>query len=451
MKHHLFCCIVVLVVLLGLCSEEALCERSESIVISSAPSPVGSGARATGIGSAFIAVADDATAASWNPAGLIQLEKPEISAVGSFYLQRDDINSVAEDSVIDISADVNSTSSADLNFLSVAYPFGFLNRNWVASFNYQRQLDFNRNLDFAVEQIVGQGPVRTEAEVEMRQEGGLAALSPALAAQIVPTLSLGIAVNFWLDELFRGYAWKRQTKVVSWLEGGGTSGTKSLVEERDTYENFHGINATLGILWEAYRGLSLGAFFEFGFSADVDRHIVFESPSEEGPGIEEYSEKISVDLPPSFGIGLSYRFGDAFMVTADYTRVFWEYFVFETENGSKYDVQGVPLDQSDIHPTNTFRVGAEYLWILNRMVVPFRVGTFYDPQPAQGGSQDYFGSSVGSGLIFGHFSLDAAYQIRIGLNDKESSLLNIVGTGAYEDVPVDTYQHLFLLSTVYRF
>ena len=51
--------------------------------IASSFNPVGSGARALGMGGAFIAVADDATAASWNPGGLIQLEKPEISAVGS--------------------------------------------------------------------------------------------------------------------------------------------------------------------------------------------------------------------------------------------------------------------------------------------------------------------------------------------------------------------------------
>ena len=47
--------------------------------------PVGSGARALGMGGAFIAVADDATAASWNPGGLIQLERPEISAVGAYF------------------------------------------------------------------------------------------------------------------------------------------------------------------------------------------------------------------------------------------------------------------------------------------------------------------------------------------------------------------------------
>ena len=44
--------------------------------INTTPLPVGSGARAIGQGGAFIAVADDATAASWNPGALIQLERP---------------------------------------------------------------------------------------------------------------------------------------------------------------------------------------------------------------------------------------------------------------------------------------------------------------------------------------------------------------------------------------
>ncbi len=51
---------------------------TQQVRISSSPNPVGSGARAVGMGSAFIAIADDATAASWNPGGLIQLERPEL-------------------------------------------------------------------------------------------------------------------------------------------------------------------------------------------------------------------------------------------------------------------------------------------------------------------------------------------------------------------------------------
>ena len=58
--------------------------QAQQIEISSSLNPVGSGARATGMGGAFIAVADDATAASWNPAGLVQLEKPEFSLVYSY-------------------------------------------------------------------------------------------------------------------------------------------------------------------------------------------------------------------------------------------------------------------------------------------------------------------------------------------------------------------------------
>src|SRR5215813_378475 len=41
----------------------------------------GSGARAAGMANAFVAVSDDGTAASWNPAGLAQLRKPELSVV----------------------------------------------------------------------------------------------------------------------------------------------------------------------------------------------------------------------------------------------------------------------------------------------------------------------------------------------------------------------------------
>lgn len=42
---------------------------------------IGAGARALAMGGAFTAIADDATAAYWNPAGLTQLEKQEVSSM----------------------------------------------------------------------------------------------------------------------------------------------------------------------------------------------------------------------------------------------------------------------------------------------------------------------------------------------------------------------------------
>jgi hypothetical protein len=105
---------------------------------------VGSGARAIGQGSAFIAVADNATAASWNPGALMQLERPELSVVGSFLSTQQDFDpgstgwSLGDEAV----------SRGDLNYASVAYPFRVFKKNFVAALNYQQIYDFHMDLDF---------------------------------------------------------------------------------------------------------------------------------------------------------------------------------------------------------------------------------------------------------------------------------------------------------------
>lgn len=47
---------------------------------------LGSGARALGMGGAFLARADDATAASWNPAGISYLRRPEVSVLSLIHI-----------------------------------------------------------------------------------------------------------------------------------------------------------------------------------------------------------------------------------------------------------------------------------------------------------------------------------------------------------------------------
>ena len=88
MKYRLFTILLLLTVVPFSGSELWAQTIFQQIGISSSPNPVGSGARALGMGGAFIAVADDATAASWNPGGLIQLERPEISLVGDYTYKR---------------------------------------------------------------------------------------------------------------------------------------------------------------------------------------------------------------------------------------------------------------------------------------------------------------------------------------------------------------------------
>ena len=89
--------------------------------------------RCTGMGEAFVAVADDATAASWNPAGLMQLRRPEISIAYSFFNRRDDFSSSAHPE----SNGMQETSADEINYFSAAYPFQLFKRNMIVSINYQ--------------------------------------------------------------------------------------------------------------------------------------------------------------------------------------------------------------------------------------------------------------------------------------------------------------------------
>jgi len=99
--------------------------------IPSSPNPVGSGARALGMGGAFISIADDATSASWNPGGLIQLEKPEISVVLG-YISRGEDNTFANNPEASASHNIDNYN---LNYLSAAYPFNVAGYNMIISLN----------------------------------------------------------------------------------------------------------------------------------------------------------------------------------------------------------------------------------------------------------------------------------------------------------------------------
>ena len=114
----------------------------QELEISVSPSPVGAGARAAGMADAFVAIADDATAASWNPAGLVQLERPELSLVGAGNLVYEEFFAIGHEEV----DSRHHEDAFDLNYLSVAYPLPLLlwGRNAVLSLNYQQKYDFSR-------------------------------------------------------------------------------------------------------------------------------------------------------------------------------------------------------------------------------------------------------------------------------------------------------------------
>ena len=127
------------------------------------------------------------------------------------------------------------------------------------------------------------------------------------------------------------------------------------------------------------------------------------------------TENVELDLPMSYGIGLAYRFSDRLTVSADFTRTEWDDFILKDSEGNKTSaISGRPKNDSDIDPTHSVRLGAEYLFMQPTYVIPLRGGIFYDPAPAEGSPDDFYGFSLGSGFAKGRLIFDIAYQYRFG-------------------------------------
>jgi long-subunit fatty acid transport protein len=174
--------LAVMLLILSL-SSQVWAQLIQTVEISSSPNPVGSGARALGMGGAFIGVADDATAASWNPAGLIQLETPEVSIVGAYNKRTENTTYTA----FPEASGPQSTNTYEINYLSAVYPFTALNRNMVFSLNFQHLYDFNKKVNFSYTFSDTTGPpLSLKNNIQFDQEGAFKSLSPAFAFQITP-------------------------------------------------------------------------------------------------------------------------------------------------------------------------------------------------------------------------------------------------------------------------
>ena len=250
----------------------------QQVGIASSPNPVGSGARAMGMGGAFIGIADDATAASWNPAGLIQLEKPEVSLVGAYVDRREEFTA-------DVNPESDNTGEVDafdVNYFSAAYPF-HLFENMVFSLNYQRLYDFSRRFSHRLDHA--DAGLDVTQEKHFAQDGYLGAMGLAGAVEITPRISLGATLNIWTGELVWDNGW---TETYSETAVGTLGGVPTVIETRivDDYSDFRGINGNFGLLWELSPGFTMGAVIKTPFEAVIDHDFRFAQTTTVEPPVD---------------------------------------------------------------------------------------------------------------------------------------------------------------------
>ncbi len=422
----------------------------------SSPNPLGSGARALGMGGAFIGVADDATAASWNPGGLIQIEKPEASFVGNWFHR-------IEDNTFSIYPEADgpdSISQEDINYFSISYPFALYNQIMVISLSYQHLYEFNRKWDFPITEETSEGSMAKN--VNYQKTGSLSSLSLAYCTKfIIPQLSLGVTLNLWDNDLFNN-EWNETLYEDGTLSLSGIDPVDITYIGTDRYV-FSGFNYNIGLLWTNKRKgeklLKIGLIFKSPFTADLEHKRTdknFGNGDLTGETSYRWDEKL--DMPMSYGIGFSYRFTDKLGASADIYRTEWQDFILTDSKGREWSlVTNKAPKESDIKATHQVRIGAEYLYYLkSKYTIPIRAGVFYDPAPAEGGYDEYYGFALGSGIskkysqkdslsnnIF-EYDIDVAYQYRFGNNVGTS-------TAPLYGLSYDIEEHMIYLSCIIRF
>ncbi|KPA11261.1 Membrane protein involved in aromatic hydrocarbon degradation [Candidatus Magnetomorum sp. HK-1] len=413
--------------------------------ITSSLNPVGSGARAMGMGGAFIAVADDATAASWNPAGLIQLDEAETSFVFDFAYKK-------EGNAFALHPEADHHSSIDdllINYFSIAYPFRIQKKEMVVSLNIQHLYNFQRDWQFIVDHDT---PVFTSpVQHAYLQKGNIYAIGLAYSVQVAPDFSAGLTLNYNGKLASQNHNWEQQYQESGTISSGGILGT--FHNKKHEEFSFKGFNINLGFLWRISEEWTLGGVLKTPYVASIDHSIETkqkitypDSPASNVnlTNVQELDEKLR--MPLSYGLGVACRLSDAFTISFDLYRTHWNNFEFEHETGIRTSpITGKTMNASEIDPTTWFRMGAEYQFFKNDMIIPVRGGIFYDPSPDRHSPDDFYGFTLGSGVILKNgIAFDAAYQFRTGNNVGSAMLENT-------DFSQDVREHKLYSSVIYYF
>ncbi|WP_026852687.1 OmpP1/FadL family transporter [Geothrix fermentans] len=411
----------------------------------------GAGARAMGLGGAFIAVADDATAVSFNPAGLAQLLQPEVSFVArgvQHHVNYQDFETTRQGRVLAVSDAVTTNTRWDPLFVSATAPLRLGGRNLVLQLSIQRAFAQNEDSDRAMAETPVSGTLAEEGHLvqNINQSGQIDLYSAAVAYEVSQRILLGVAYNRW-----RG-RWDLDS-TSTW-----TSPTATTQVAYRQFNALDGDNFNLGLIWR-WPTWSLGIVRRTGFHADYTFSTYLATSL--APGVRPFGPfATGLHWPASTGVGFAYRPGNHWLVTSDVTHTLWSSMRYMSSRASLNGQSFFDFDKGDRTPNaTTAHLGVEYLWLTEGdAVIPLRAGLSREPQPvvdAQTGEQRVlYRASLGSGFKRGNTGLDLAY--RYGWSRRQASQFLAIDQILSRTPPASVgteriREHRLDLSFIYKF
>lgn len=373
---------------------------------------VGSGARALGMGGAFLARPDDATAASWNPAGLSYLRAPELSLVGSYSTQD-------SETVLNSLHRLEHTTGRAPEFISVSVPVSLGSTAGSVQLSYQRVIPYSADRTTDEEDNAGATPFR---KFVVSTSGGFDVLALSTGLKLTPNLRLGVSINRW----FNGFTQHRERLET----------LRDTVQDGDF--SISGWSANAGLIVHPHPSVNLGVVAKT--STDLAVHLtrsrtdIIPVPDQADAVTQNAfsSDVVRLKLPGAVGFGASWRISSLLTVSGDYTVTFWsgshiQNYFFLPATPESAAVAPSPIvfpqlpfpdvfgeEQSD---TQELRLGIEYVLIVGRVKLPLRAGYVREKQYlllSDGSEPILDGVTAGAGLLLGPVLVDAAYVYQWG-------------------------------------
>jgi hypothetical protein len=379
-----------------------------SAQIGSSLNRVGSGARAAGMGDAFIAVSDDGTAASWNPAGLAQLRQPEFSLV--YVVSHRDVQTSglrSPDGRFAYSNERFRFTNSSVDFASAALPFSIARKPVTVQAGWQRIYQLGTQLVSNLERrdlITPSAPATISRDDHLT--GTIDVFSMAGSAKLTSRLAVGASFNLWHG------GWRERVWVV---EDPGPQASRTFFAS-DGRVRLRGHNVAVGLLL-TYPAWNVGLVYHSPFWTSYQ--ISAESRSSDAPTQAVDIRGARFRLPRSVGAGVARRLGPRWTAAAALTHDQWTDALLDHipgEEGPRNFFDDQPPRFSSTRDTLSFNVGLEHLVVREGSVVPLRLGLGFEPQGGMDTTTrdpvSYVLLSGGAGYNTNRVKVDAAVQYR---------------------------------------
>jgi long-chain fatty acid transport protein len=335
------------------------------------------GARSLGLGGAFIAAADDATAAFANPSGLAFLTTIEVSIEGRFkrtetpFLQGGRVGGTTTGAGPDTIPFAVHGTSVDNHFgptfASALVPF-----KRVTLAVYRHELATIDNAFFSTgvfERDTSGGVVEDRARdrpLTGRRTIGVSNYGAAFGTRVNDRLAVGGGISFYTFDLsseFMTFALKGD-----FASDVDTTKTTAIATQQGDEVSVAG-NA--GVLWSVGRGIKVGGMFRRGPSfsfVQEDRDLISRN---------DLTRQGRFNVPDVWGAGVEWRLSDSLRIVGDVNRV--RYSQLKADFIGFQAVSSGRQNQLHLDDGTEVRAGVERLFLGTAVPLALRFGAWFDP------------------------------------------------------------------------